>query len=159
MSLPLDTTQNLTWWCPCAHSEASDRIKRQLDRVDELLGASKTNEAVKELKKAIQAQKAELHQHTVVHQAKYERNMVEFVKTRSINSSAAGGGGEPLQTSVWKAGDLKRLRDPVKKKRRKDTAAAATAATAAATKKPKKAHVFSAPQPVARVLFTSSFGE
>lgn len=106
--------------CECAHAEASARIRGQLDLIDKLIGDAKTKEAIKEVRKVVAAQEQQLREHMTTYRSKYERNMMEFVKTRAIR-------GE-LQTSAWKEGDLKRLRDP---------SSAAAAAAAAGKKKPK----------------------
>jgi len=58
---------------------------------------------------------------------KFERDMIELCKSAEMNRGS-------VQTATWTAGDLRRLRDPVKRKGSASTAAATSAvpATAAA---------------------------
>ena len=128
-------------YCRCLLSDGIEALREKLLRVEVCLSklearattlgssSNKGQAAVKELsvalnelkrtQKAQQATLAELKRQEAAHngtfRAQYARSMIDLGKKLSINE---GKSREPLRTSAWKVGDVKRLREGPKNAKR-----------------------------------------
>lgn len=96
--------------CPCY-------LAQGINKLEALLALSPT-EAVptKELKKHLQALRADYDKHIKVWREQYALHMMELCKQTYIQHNPVASAEVPLQTSAWKYGDTKRLLEVKKKK-------------------------------------------
>lgn len=97
--------------CPCYLAQGINKL--------EVLLAHPANEplSTKELKKQLQALRADYEKHIKVWRNDYALNMMELCKHTYIQHNPVADPPEmPLQTSAWKYGDSRRLLKVAKKK-------------------------------------------
>jgi hypothetical protein len=128
--------------CACILHESTAELRRLLAKLE-----AQAQPNAKDLKRALRAVEDSVKLHVTEFMPLYARNMVELSKMNVINIT-------PVQTSVWKDGDEKKIREPPKKKLKKvilaapvggativlegATAAAEGEVTKPAAKKPRK---------------------
>ena len=103
--------------CECKTLEIFDSIEARLSKIDEAVDGKRFAEALREIRKIIQAQRDLYKTHVTDYQATFQRSMVEMHKFKEINGNAQQ---LPLQTNAWQTGDLKRVVEPPPKKQKKD---------------------------------------
>lgn len=109
--LPVPAPITVVEPCPCYLAQGINKL--------ETLLALPGNEpvATKELKKHLQALRADYEKHIKVWREQYALNMMELCKQTYIQHNPVASTPEvPLQTSAWKYGDSKRLLEVKKKK-------------------------------------------
>lgn len=137
-------------YCRCIETDGVEsldtsfvRTEKCIAELEQLINNLKTGDKKAKLQRALKVvtktQKeqrgvlAELSKqsklHSTIYKAQYARSMIDLAKKRSIGVDRSR---EPLQTSAWKVGDVKRHRENANKKRgrkKKKTKTKATATT------------------------------
>ena len=104
--------------CTCILHESTHEIRRLLSRIDALANQSRLLEAQRELKRSLALVEESVRLHVAEYMPQYARNMVELSKVNALNAL-------PVQTSVWKGGDERKIREPTKKKHKTGSGAVA----------------------------------
>ncbi|MBX9637242.1 MAG: hypothetical protein K2Q45_06795 [Nitrosomonas sp.] len=99
----------------CFAKEATDQIMAQIAIIENRVAEGKDKDAIKQLKKTVGLMQIQVNE-MIKAEEKFRRNMFEVAKIRLINATAQDQ--QPLQTSAYKAGDVRKIRQPPKKKQR-----------------------------------------
>lgn len=91
-------------------------MESSLALIESAIENKKHKEAITEVKKELVRLKEDYKLHITEYNKEYMRSMMELSKTRVLNPV---DGELVLQSSAWKPGDTKRLRNPQKKKKNK----------------------------------------
>lgn len=101
--------------CACVFTDGAREVEERLKKFDSIPSLSTSAvSAIKELRAALELLKKDYHEHVTTYNRDYHRSMIELQKVRAINPL----GVHPMPTSGWKAGDLKRIREPPPKKKK-----------------------------------------
>lgn len=99
--------------CACVFTDGAKELDERLKKLDNL-GNNASKEVIKELKAILDIMKKDYHDHVTTYNRERLRSTIELQKIHAINPFNV----PPLQTNGWKAGDLKRIREPPPKKKK-----------------------------------------
>lgn len=99
----------------CFAKEAVEEITGLINTIEQRVSEGKDKEAIKHLKKTVTLMQVQINE-MIKAEEKFRRNMYEVAKLRTINATVQEQ--QPLQTCAYKAGDVRKIRQPPKKKQR-----------------------------------------